>query len=239
MTLQKRTFYLKVLCALGFLFFHERSVAQANEGIELLESRYKTTISADQQYNLPHTKGKEIHIQEVSLKDTILINEIRKIIGEETEQREMFKKGLGYIVVFSNACEHLYRQIMDFKNIDQCYYVTVDYTGLKRVNSKNTKAYLLYPDFYSFIDRRLVFIKFNTLNTMISRTFTKKSMRKLRKIQDDYLEKEKRVVFYDMNKKKAFTDKHFRIDYRTIHGGKYIYIYRDKSYAVKRDPDNE
>ena len=61
-------------------------------------------------------------------------------------------------------------------------------------------------------------------------------MRKLRKIQDRFLEKPIRATARDMNGKKVFTDKHFRIDYSKLHGGKYIYIYSDKPYEVELDP---
>ena len=101
---------------------------------------------------------------------------------------------------------------------------------------RDKKAYLFYPDFYSFVDGRLVFIKIHILNDMIWRALTEKSMRKLRKIQNRFLEKTKRMTTYDMEGKKIFTDKHFRIDYFKPHGGKYIYIYNDQTYEVKPDP---
>ncbi len=223
----------------GFYFLINTSSAQVSEGIELLRNSAENTALAGQsEYDLPYKKRKKINIQEVSLKDTLLIYEIKKLIKEESEQTDMFKKGLGYIEVFPDANEYLPHQITDYKNIRQCYYINVNYTALKSMK-RESNSYSVYPDFYTFIDQRLVFIKCYTLNNMVSRAFTEKSMRKLRKIQNNYLEKTKRVTFYDLNKKKTFTDKHFRIDYHSIHGGKHIYIYRDKSYEIKQDPDRE
>ena len=175
---------------------------------------------------IPWKNRKKIAIQEVAIRDTLLIREINTMIREETEQSEMFKKGLGYIYV-----------IPDYdldENIVRSYYINVDYTGLRSMK-EDSLAYLAYPDFYSFVAGRLIFIKLQMLDGMLCVGFTNRSMRNIRKIQDRFLEKEKSVDVYDSQGQKIFTDKHFRIDYFKLHGGKYIYIYGDGTYEVKPD----
>jgi hypothetical protein len=179
--------------------------------------------------NIPWNKRKAVDIPEVSLTDSILVKEIRKLIEEETAVNDMFKRGLGYIEVFPDY---------DLKeNIVRSYYINVDYTGLKSMEATDPKAYLAYPDYYAFVDGRLIFVKLHMLDGMICTRLKEKTMRKLRKIQNRFLEKPIRAPAYDMNGKKVFTFKHFRIDYFRFHGGKYIYVYSDRPYVVELDPN--
>lgn len=224
--------YVKIYLVIGFCYVICGAFAQVNEAFEQLKNAVPIVLP---EYGLPYTKRKKVDIQEVSLRDTILINEIKKLIKEETEQSEMFRKGWGYIYVYTNANEYLFYDTVVSKNVRRCYYINVSWVGLKSMK-RQEKAYSYYPNFYTFVDGKLVFIKLPILEDMVCQAYTEKSMRRLRKIQNKFLEKTKHSTFHDMDGKKVFTDRHFRIDYHKLHGGKYIYIYRDQSYEVKQDP---
>lgn len=177
--------------------------------------------------NLPKKEIHHLAIQQVTLQDTILIKEIRVLMEEEKNTSEMFKKGYGFVQVMP---DHDLEE-----NILRSYYIDIDYTALK-TRDREPKYYLAYPDNYAFLDGRLVFIYLRMTDGMICKRFTKRSMARLRKIQNRHLEKTKKVTAYDMDGNPVFTDRHFRIDYSKLHGGRYIYIYLDKPYEVRRDP---
>ena len=225
-----KVFVTRVAIILGFSQLVNPAVAQSTELIELI----KNAPPAPYVHELPYEDRKKVEICEVTLRDTILIKEINVLIKEETIGSEMFAKGQGYIQVFPTT-DFLHHDGIPVKNVIRCYYINVNYTGLKSLK-RDKNAYAFYPDFYSFVGGRLIFIKAFILNDMTWQAFTEKSMRRLRKIQNKFLEKTKRVTAYDKEGRKVFTDRHFRIDYHKLHGGKYIYIYLDGSYEVKPDP---
>lgn len=172
-----------------------------------------------------------ISIQSITIKDTILIKEVEKLIQEEVN-REMdttttnkvfadnfFKKGLGYVRLYIEgnlAGDTLFR-----------YYIAASLISLKEGAEDAT-----YPPFYTYIGGRLVLVYMPILENVAALNYSSKSKRELRKRVDAFLEKPQNVKIYNQDGSLAFKDKTFRIDYFRFHGGKYIYVLKDKPPIV-------
>lgn len=161
-------------------------------------------------------------IQYLVLKDKFLIKEIKKLIVDEinsNDSNQFFKKGLGYVRL----------NVYNYSHNDTLikYYITPTMTSFKKDDNDD-----LYPLFYTYINERIVLIYLNVVNEFSIFNLSKKSKTRFRKKVEIFLPETKKMTFYDMEGKKTFTDKNFRIDYFKFHGGKYIYILKDKPPIV-------
>ncbi len=161
-------------------------------------------------------------IQYLDLKDKFVIKEIEKLIKDEinsNDTSQFFKKGLGYIKL----------NIYNYSDRDTIikYYLTPSLEGLKKEDTDNK-----YPLFYTYVSKRIVLIYLNVLLEFADYKLAEKSKRRIRKKIEPFLEKTRKMTFYDIEGKKTFTDKNFRIDYIKFHAGRYIYILKDKPPIV-------
>lgn len=106
-----------------------------------------------------------IDIQEILLKDSILLKNIEIMIIELNDKDSLFKSGLGYFVVMP------YRPYWN-KEIIQQYYLTYDFYSLKTFDTDYA-----YPPFYSIANDRLIFVDPYALKKMTSTAFPKKAKR--------------------------------------------------------------
>ena len=154
----------------------------------------------------------------IVLKDTTLKAAVYKIVDREvakTDSNNLFKKGLGYISV----------HVTQYSERDTLisYYISPELFAFKNDTPDD-----LYPGYYSYLGDRLVLIYIDAFKNMATRVLTEKYKKRVREVVNNTLEKPKKVVFYDVNNKKAFTDKNFRIDYLNFHSGIYLYIFKHR-----------
>ncbi len=183
--------------------------------------------------NLPRKERKKIHIQEVGIKDTLLIGQINQFIQEETQKDSMFRKGLWYLYVIISSDKQ--------EDVAQSYYINVSMISLKKDSfypkEKNINVDLSYPPFYAYVGGRLVFIRNYALQDAVCYRYSEKSKRKLRKLQEPFLEKTRKEKAYNMDGTLAFIDRHARLEHFKLHGGKTIIIYKDKNRPPAVIPD--
>jgi len=170
------------------------------------------------------SKRLDTKISYLGLKDPILTENIKNLISREvnadTSKNNLFRKGLGYI----------YLEIKQHVNSDTVrqYYISPQLLSIKE-----DAADELYPDFYSYINNRLVVIRLQGLDGFTYRNLNSKTKRDFRKLVDRYLEKTQKRTFYDMNNKKVFTDKNYRLEHFKFHAGIYIYIFNNGSAILE------
>ncbi len=61
--------------------------------------------------SIPYKQRAKLHIQEVTLKDTFLVQQLERLIRDESKKDSVFRSGLGYLKVFphqdlENGIEH-------------------------------------------------------------------------------------------------------------------------------------
>ena len=162
-------------------------------------------------------------ISYLELKDSTLVENIKRIINKEvnsdTSKNNMFRKGLGYILL----------EVKQHFNSDTLRQYYIDPQLLSFKDDTDDR---LYPDYFSFVDNRLVIIHLQVLDEFTKRYLTAKTKSNFRKLINSYLGKTKKMTFYDVDNKKAFTDKNFRIDYFKFDSGVMIYILKNGSALV-------
>lgn len=162
----------------------------------------------------------------MSLTDTALVSTINRVISDQANSKDtanIFKKGLGYIIVHVTK----YR----VKDTLRAYYIAPDGFGIKENSSNN-----VYPDYYSFVNNKLVLVTIDVMREISSRQFSEESKKNIRTLVENCLKKSERAVFYDENGKIAFIDPNFRVDY--IFFDVYnLYILKNKPPVLKLGED--
>jgi hypothetical protein len=135
--------------------------------------------------NLPLKERKKIHIQEVSIKDTVLIDQLKQFAQQEAKKDFTLIKGLWYLYVIINSDNK--------EDVAQSYYINRSMISLKKDSfypkKQNINVDPSYPPFYAYVEGRLVFIHNYALEDAICYRYSKKSKHKLRKLQEPFLEK--------------------------------------------------
>lgn len=175
-------------------------------------------------------KPRSIRIQEIVLKDSVLIQQIEKLIQDEInnkeDKHEFFKRGLGYINL----------SLLNYtdKGVLRKYYISPKMVSLRK-NDSDSK----YPLFYSYVGNRLVLIDINAFENSMIYQITESSKRRFRKKLEPYLEKTQNITARDSSGNIKIRDKHFRADYFWMHSGRYIYIYQDKPPVILTEREEE
>ena len=174
---------------------------------------------------IPQEAKSQKRIGYTDLNDSTSTQNIKFIINRETASTDsgnLFKKGFGYVRL----------TILSYNNKDTIvkYYLNPELSFLK---SDSPDA--LYPDYYGFVENTLVVIYNNVLNELSNDPFSESDKRKIRKLIDRRLQKPVRKPFYDLDGKKKFTDKAFRVNYFQLHNRIYIYELKNKPPLVIKD----
>ena len=167
-------------------------------------------------------KAAKRDIQYLSIKDSVLLRNISLLADrmDTTNVNNNLKKEYGYIELF----------IDEFSKGDTIvgYYFTPQYTAIDK--KKKDKV---FPDFYSFVNNRLVIIDVDALNVISDKMFSNKSKRKLLALMDKCFEKPHKVIFHNMDGTVSFIDKHFRRNWFPLGAGEYIYILKNKPAIIQ------
>jgi hypothetical protein len=116
-------------------------------------------------------------IQKVDLRDTLLIDQVRRLIVEETENDSLFRK-MGYINVYANS----------FSKNDtlRSYFINTNFDDKLSSDGSNS-----YPHFYTMISGRLICYYLTILSDAVSVQFSKKTIKKFRTVLSRHLPKDK------------------------------------------------
>lgn len=142
-------------------------------------------------------------IKQIDLKETFLFLEIQKLIDEETENDPTFKKN-GYINVY----------VKSFSENDtlRTYFINTNYDD--KISSDGNA---FFPHFFTFISNRLVCYYINILSEDMSILYSKKSLKRFRKILSKNIPTNDRLN-----------------EVHKMHGGKFVYILKNGENIVIR-----
>lgn len=175
-------------------------------------------------------KRPPLKIQEIVLKDSVLIQQIERLIQDEInneeDEYEFFKSGLGYI--------NLHVLNYSDRDVIRKYVIYPGMTAYRKSSSDE-----LYPLFYSFVANRMVLIYIDPLYRFANFRFTQSSKRQFRKKLEPYLEKPQNITARDSDGNIVIRDKHFRIDWFRLHSGRYIYIFHDMPPLVLNESEEQ
>ena len=168
--------------------------------------------------------GQKEQLTEISylkLTDTALIDGINKVVKQEENNPNdpLFKKGLGYINV----------SVQKYSKNDT---VIVYYIAPQAFSIRQRDDNQVYPDYYSFVNGRLVLIKLPVLEAFTSRAFTEKSKKLIRELINDHLDKPVKIRFPDANGKKGLVNEQ-RGGF-VFGGGMELYVFKNKPAVLKR-----
>lgn len=164
--------------------------------------------------NTPYKQRAKLHIQQVTLQDTFLVQQLERLIRDESKESEYFRSGMGYLEVFPT-------QILE-QGIEHRYYIKNDFISFRE--DKNDSA---FPAFYSWVGGRLVFIHLQMLDGVFCYRYSKRSKKELKKKLEPFLPKSEKLVARDSTGKVFIRDKHFRLEQTKLHGGRYVYVFND------------
>lgn len=168
------------------------------------------------------SKSGNAEITYLHIKDSLLISSIQKLVKQVETTDTLYRKGYGYITL----------QVKEYSQKD----TLIDYSiNPSLLSIREDSIDQLYPDHYTYVNNRLVLIHINVLNQLAVRKYTEKSKSEIRKLVNSTLEKTRKVTFYDVNEKKAFTDKHFRVDYLLRNYAIHLYILKNKPAVIFKE----
>jgi len=168
--------------------------------------------------------AQEKNITEAKLKDSILIKVASNYIKLTKQMFPDFKKA-GYIEVYVQT-----RVRSKHGKGSKIIYKIKDVGTAVDKDSKNYS----YPNYYTFIDDKLIVIHNDITNHIIQKKFTKNSKRKFRKILDPYLHKKEVMIFWKDKNGKLIKDKNWRPQYKGSSYYGIILEVENKTFSIKR-----
>jgi hypothetical protein len=167
-----------------------------------------------------------IDIQKVTLKDTFLIQQLEKLIGELEIADSLFKQGIGYIFLYT----------IRPKDSGSTYGYHF-FPGAVSVVGWNDEA---YPQYYSIVRDRPVLIYFNFFNSAFCRVVRSKSKRRLNNIIEPFLPEKTEIKARDKNGNVIIEDKNFREEFHYGHGaGRVITYFKNRPPVVRQSSYND
>ena len=148
-------------------------------------------------------------ITQVEITDTTLKNNIRFVLEKYQKNNAFFKKGYGYVNIF----------LQSFSQGDTLrrYNISPSLVGIKH---RQPDRY--YPDYYSYINNKLILIHIDALDDFLDRKLSEKDKKRIRKLVDNTLEPTRTIVLPHVGKR--VKDKHFRPDYFLLDGGLNVFV---------------
>jgi len=171
----------------------------------------------------------EVDIQKISIKDTVLMNEITKMVSEqEKANREnvsqlWFQEGFGYIKLtvdsYSKGDTLLRYQIMpDQSPIDP------------------TESDVAFPNYYALNNTRPILVYYSrSIMAALGIEFSPKSRMKFLKQLEKVLPKAEKQIGRNEKGEVVFRTDDFRQQHVTFGMNKTIYLLRDSSYVISKE----
>jgi hypothetical protein len=117
---------------------------------------------------IPYLQRAKLHIQQVTLQDTFLVQQLERLIRDESKKDSVFRSGMGYLQVFPlQDLEH---------GIEHRYYINNEFVSIRE--DKNDLA---FPSFYSWVGGRLVFIHMQVLGGIFCYRYSRRSKKELKR----------------------------------------------------------
>lgn len=191
---------LVLVCVLFFIFLPSMSQVMTEIVVPKCNTAYKQRA--------------KLHIQQVILQDTFLVQQLERFIRDESDKDSVFRSGLGYLKVFPHQdLEH---------GIEHRYYINNEF-----ISFRDDKNDLAFPTFYSYVGGRLIFIRMPVLDGIFCYRYSRRSKKELKKKLEPFLPKSEKLVARDSTGKVFIRDKHFRLEWTKLHGGRYVYVFND------------
>jgi hypothetical protein len=174
-------------------------------------------------FNILSVPSQDFEIHEIELTDTVLISTISEYI-KETKTFDSLFNHVGYVKVDIRGLNNYNKE----KEIFRIYYITDSSYPLEKNDQDKS-----YPDYYTYIDEKLVLI-YNDLNKeLFQYTFSCKSKKKLRKLTEPFLGPKITPKDLPKNKKERDFIKDFREQYVRFRHTELIIIEGEKPMVIK------
>ena len=175
-------------------------------------------------YLLPYCAAAQngtFNIQEIAIQDTFLVNQINIFINE-TERREEFTNGLGYVVV-EKSKDYQEDTLYSYQIYDQ-------YASFDEGSTNNL------PVCYAEVSDRLVLFETDVLDTDLVE-YSTKSKRKLRKKLEPFLAFKEHLLVKDEAGRIVIDDPSFRPDEIVPLDGymRLIYVFKNRPPVVEEN----
>jgi hypothetical protein len=185
--------------------------------------KYKLLVLIFFVLSLLSVQAQELEIHEIKLTDTILKSAISDYIKDTKTFDSEFNQ-IGYVIVIIKGLNNYNKE----KDIFRIYNIYDSSYSLE----KNDKD-IMYPNYYSYVDEKLVLF-FNDLNKeLFQNTFSCKSKKKMRKLMEPFLSP--KIKSKDLPKNKLERDfvKDFREQYVRFRHTELIIIKGEKPIVIK------
>lgn len=174
-------------------------------------------------FNILSVPSQDFEIHEIELTDTVLISTISEYI-KETKTFDSLFNHVGYVKVDIRGLNNYNKE----KEIFRIYYITDSSYPLEKNDQDKS-----YPDYYTYIDDKLVLI-YNDLNKELFKyTFSSSSKKKLRKLMDPFLSPKITPKYLPKNKKERDFIKDFREQYVRFRHTELIIIKGENPIVIK------
>jgi hypothetical protein len=161
-----------------------------------------------------------IDIQEITINDYFLTNEIHKYVNELISTDSLFKLGYGYLKLTEIAPHD--------SGAYAAYHIFPSLVSLG-------ENHLSHAPFYSYVNERIILIDLGLRSNVFGMKYRKQSMKKLNKQLEKFLLPSEKVVAMDMDGNKVFKDNNFRQEYFYGHGaGRVITYYLDGTVNIRQ-----
>ena len=159
----------------------------------------------------------QITIQNITLQDTFLTQQIKKLIVDLENTDSLFKRGIGYL--------HLHTVIPKEIGAVRAYHIFPNSSSLDIEHDEQ------FPSYYTIVETRPVLIYLNIFEGIACRSFSKQSKKKLTRVIEPYLTKKTNVKARDG----ARGIKDFREEFFYGHGsGKVITYFLNRLPEVRQ-----
>ncbi|MCX7551703.1 hypothetical protein [Xanthomarina sp. F2636L] len=148
------------------------------------------------------------------MKNAFLILTFLSLLNVQAQELDIHKIELTDIVLISTISEYIKETKQNFSEFNNIGYIKVSIKSVNKPNLGNElkRVYKIedvgieildknedwwYPNYYTYIDNKLIIIYNKTIDDVLNIKFSNKSKRKFRKILEEYLPPKKKFKFID------------------------------------------
>jgi len=169
-----------------------------------------------------HAFSQNFSLDEIKLKDTILITQLEKFISDKKKESNLFKKR-GYIELkYLHVNKHAKKNDIKYKfSIQDQYFIP----KIEKITG---------PSYYCYMEGKLVLIYDLWLEITEKPKYKKRINRKLKKLLKPFFDKPEHIKVKDSTGKIIINDKDFILQRYNLHGGITLSIFQDGSFKVSK-----